>query len=91
MRLLQNELKILRELKYCNIVRVYDVIETPERAFIVMEKCHGGDLFDRVMKYGGKTRSPFLYVRIWQPHSHSLSFDRTYSRVKCAPDLRDAY
>ncbi|CAI5677680.1 unnamed protein product [Oreochromis niloticus] len=44
--LLGKEIKILKELQHENIVALYDVQETPNSVFLVMEYCNGGDLAD---------------------------------------------
>jgi len=43
------ELKVLKELDHPNILRVYELIEDPQRYFLVMEYCQGGDLFSRLL------------------------------------------
>lgn len=43
-----NEVSILRSLRHKNIVPLLDFFETPERFYLVMKKCNGGDVLDRV-------------------------------------------
>lgn len=42
---IQRETKILTSLHHENIIRVYDVYETPTQIFIIMEFAEGGDLY----------------------------------------------
>lgn len=50
--LLGKEIKILKELQHENIVALYDVQETPNAVFLVMEYCNGGDLADYLQAKG---------------------------------------
>ncbi|KAM7413732.1 hypothetical protein PAMA_020892 [Pampus argenteus] len=50
--LLGKEIKILKELQHENIVALYDVQETPNSVFLVMEYCNGGDLADYLQGKG---------------------------------------
>ncbi|XP_058269572.1 serine/threonine-protein kinase ULK2 isoform X3 [Hemibagrus wyckioides] len=50
--LLGKEIKILKELQHENIVALYDVQETPNFVFLVMEFCNGGDLADYLQAKG---------------------------------------
>ena len=48
---LDQEIKILRELKHRNIIRLEDVKVTQNNYYIVMEYCNGGSLSDCLNKY----------------------------------------
>ena len=48
MKRIHNEIEILKEVKHENIVEMYEIIETPEACYIVMEYCQGGDLHQYV-------------------------------------------
>lgn len=43
------ELSALRELVHENICRLIQVIETPEKYYVVLELCSGGELFDYIV------------------------------------------
>lgn len=43
-----NEVSLLKSLRHPNIVKLFDFFETPERFYIVMQKC-SGDVLDRVV------------------------------------------
>ncbi len=43
-----NEVSILKSLRHGHIIPLLDFIETPERFYLVMEKCNGGDVLDKV-------------------------------------------
>uniref|UniRef100_A0A3B4ZXG5 non-specific serine/threonine protein kinase n=1 Tax=Stegastes partitus TaxID=144197 RepID=A0A3B4ZXG5_9TELE len=62
--LLGKEIKILKELQHENIVALYDVQETPNFVFLVMEYCNGGDLADYLQK--GTLREDTLRVFLQQ-------------------------
>ncbi|EOA17917.1 hypothetical protein CARUB_v10006326mg [Capsella rubella] len=48
----QREIKILRLLMHPNIIRQYEVIETPENIYVVMEYIKSGELFDYIVEKG---------------------------------------
>lgn len=43
-----NEVSILKSLRHGHIIPLLDFIETPECFYLVMEKCNGGDVLDKV-------------------------------------------
>ena len=43
------EIQALKELKHPHISRLYQVVETEDRYFIVMEYAPGGELFDYIV------------------------------------------
>ncbi|KAL7544599.1 hypothetical protein ACHAWF_007984 [Thalassiosira exigua] len=47
--LIRNEILLLHEAHHPNIVELRDLFEDDEHVHIVMERCTGGDLFDRVV------------------------------------------
>lgn len=44
---LRNEIEVLRSLDHPNIVKAYEVYETPRNIYVLMEYCSGGDLYSR--------------------------------------------
>ena len=49
---IQSECSILNGLNHPCIIRVYDVYDTPQAVYIVLELIEGGELFDRVVNSG---------------------------------------
>jgi serine/threonine-protein kinase Chk2 len=49
---IQSECSILRGLDHPCIIRVYDVYDTPNAVYIILELVEGGELFDRVVANG---------------------------------------
>lgn len=45
---INNEIKLLQSVDHPCIIRLQDVIDTPEKIYIVMELAEGGELFDRL-------------------------------------------
>ncbi|KAG8463192.1 hypothetical protein KFE25_011189 [Diacronema lutheri] len=50
--MLRSEIAILRSVRHPNIVRLYEVLETPGKLYLVMQLCTGGELFDRIVNMG---------------------------------------
>ena len=48
--LIRNEILLLHEANHPNIVELKDLFEDDQHVHIVMERCAGGDLFDRVVE-----------------------------------------
>ena len=44
----KNEMKILMKLDHPNIIKLYDVYESHNSLYLIMEECEGGKLFDRI-------------------------------------------
>ena len=51
-RQIESECAILRRLNHPCIIHVYDVYDTPEAVYIVLELVEGGELFDRIVANG---------------------------------------
>jgi len=43
------EIKILREIKHKNIVKLYEIVENNEKIYLIMEYASGGELFDYIV------------------------------------------
>lgn len=54
-RSLVREIEIHRKMNHPNITKIYDVYETKEQVFVVMELLEGGDLFQYVISRGKLT------------------------------------
>ena len=52
-RSVHSEVKIMRRLEHPHILKILEVYETPEDAWIVTELCEGGDLLHHLMRRGG--------------------------------------
>lgn len=51
-KMLRAEVEILRSIQHPNIVRLFDIYESPHRLYLVMELLTGGELFDRIVGLG---------------------------------------
>ena len=56
---LDNEINILKEINHPNIIKLYEVKETTQYYYLVMEFCNGGGLSDCLEEYKKKNRKPF--------------------------------
>ena len=45
---LQNEISILKQVSHPNIVRLFEIIETPLKIYLITELCSNGELFDYI-------------------------------------------
>ena len=48
-QLVKKEISILKIVKHKNIVRLFEILETPRHIFIVMEYCEGGDIMNYIL------------------------------------------
>lgn len=46
------EMQILKMLDHPNIVKLYQIIETDDKLYLVMEYMEGGELYDKIKKHG---------------------------------------
>ena len=46
---LQNEIDILMKMDHPNIIKLYEVFESENSLYLIMEECNGGELFDRIL------------------------------------------
>ena len=43
------EISILKKVRHKNIIKLYEIMETPETIYLVMEYCNNGELFDFIV------------------------------------------
>ena len=46
---IKREIAILKIVRHNNIIKLYELMETPDKIYIVMEYCNGGELFDYIV------------------------------------------
>ena len=56
---LDNEILILKEVDHPNIIKLYEVKETTQFFYLIMELCNGGSLSDRLEEHIKKYKRPF--------------------------------
>ena len=56
-RRLRDEVRVLSKLKHAHVIEMREVWETPTELYIVMERAHGGELFDRIVDKGNFTEA----------------------------------
>lgn len=64
------ELEALKDISHHHICKLYQVIETKEHFFIIMEYCSGGELFDHI----GKAISVNFYLLYCVPYIYYIIF-----------------
>ena len=50
LRRVETEISLLKIVRHKNIIKLYEVIETPKKIYLIMEYCEGGELFDYIVK-----------------------------------------
>uniref|UniRef100_A0A3B4A7Q0 SNF-related serine/threonine-protein kinase n=1 Tax=Periophthalmus magnuspinnatus TaxID=409849 RepID=A0A3B4A7Q0_9GOBI len=50
---LLQEVRCMRRVQHPNVVRLYEVIDTPSTLYLVMELAEGGDLYDYIQRHDG--------------------------------------
>jgi len=48
----KREIHILTRVNHCNVIRLFEVIDSPRHIFLIMEFVSGGELFDFIVKHG---------------------------------------
>ena len=62
--MIQSEIDILKKVEHPNIVKLYDIFESPDKIYLVMELVTGGELFDSIVergKYTEKDSAELIY------------------------------
>ena len=59
-----NEKNILKELDHPNIIKLYDIYETTQYHYLVMELCNGGGLSECLDFYQKKYKKPLSAERV---------------------------
>ena len=45
------EIAILKKVNHDQVIRLFEVIDTPQAIYLIMEFCEGGELFDYIVKH----------------------------------------
>ncbi len=50
-RRVNREIKILKKAQHGNIIRLYEVLDTANAVYLIMENCDGGEMFDYIVAH----------------------------------------
>ncbi|XP_043946627.1 serine/threonine-protein kinase NIM1-like [Protopterus annectens] len=69
---LKHEILSMESLHHPNIIRLYEVVETPKRLHLVMEYAAGGDLFTKLGTYGrmSENEGKFTFAQVVSALKH---------------------
>lgn len=76
---LKDEVRILKQLDHPNIIKLYDVFESDDFLYLILELVTGGDLFDRVIAQNGQgiserlSREVFTQILDATEYLHSMN------------------
>ncbi|KAM9701178.1 SNF-related serine/threonine-protein kinase-like, partial [Menidia menidia] len=75
---LLQEVRCMRRVQHPNVVRLYEVIDTPSTLHLVMELAEGGDLYDYILRHEGGVAEPtarrhFAQIARGVAHCHRLN------------------
>lgn len=89
-RLLLREITSMEQLYHPNIIRLYEVIETPKELFIVTEYASGGDLYTRIINDGkiAEDEAKHIFAQITAAVDHMVT---DYFDLKCFPYAKKNY
>ena len=82
------EIKILIKTDHPNIIKLYDIFESANSLYLIMEECHGGELFDKIL---GHIEKKEMYTEkeaaeiIWQVMS---AVEYCHNNGICHRDLK---
>jgi len=80
LELIREEIEVLKVCQHPNIVRLFDVFESSDFIYVVMELCEGGDLMDYIMKNDFKI-SEQRAVKIIHSLSTALYYLHSYGII----------
>ena len=78
------EISILKKVRHKNIIKLYEIMETPQTIYLVMEYCNNGELFDYIVskeKLNEKTACLF-YQEIIDALSYLHSLNIVHRDIK---------
>ena len=68
----ENEISILKKVQHKNIIKLYELMESPQKIYLVMELCEGGELFDYIVNH--KKLSEKQACKFFQEIINSLEY-----------------
>ena len=84
LRRVKSEISLLKIVRHKNIIKLYEVIETPQKIYLIMEYCEGGELFDYIVKKQNLTerQSCFFFHEIIDALEYLHSINIVHRDIK---------
>ena len=84
----RREIKILMKADHPNIIKLYQVYETQRSLYLIMEKCNGGELFDRIINNISSGRMYSEKIAANLIHQIMSAIDYCHKNGICHRDLK---
>ncbi|OWZ21766.1 5'-AMP-activated protein kinase, catalytic subunit [Phytophthora megakarya] len=78
------EIKILKRNRHQNVIQLYEVIDSPDRIFLIMEHVDGGEMFEYIVSHHRirETEAAFLFRQIVDGLAYLHSNEVTHRDLK---------